>query len=132
MSENSNLNLKKTSRNPGSIANDEHNDAAGANRSANGDILCIDKVIPAADATAAAGTPVPERGTLRIANTAAAWAFIYIGEEGSVPATLDITNSMAVAPNSSTMLFSGVSSNAMKSLMVKVSAGTLQVIVMKP
>lgn len=132
MSENSNLNLKRTSRNPSSIANDEHNDAAGAGRSANGDILCIDRIIPAAEAIAAAGVPVPERGTLRIANTANAWAFVYIGEEGTVPGTLDITNSMAVAPNSSAMLFSGVSTNAMKSLMVRVSAGTVQVIVMKP
>lgn len=132
MSENSNLNLKRTSRNPSSIANDEHNDAAGAGRSANGDILCIDRIIPAAEATATGGAPVPDRGTLRIANTTNAWAFVYIGEEGSVPASLDITNSMAVAPNSSSMLFSGVSSNAMKSLMVKVSAGTVQVIVMKP
>ncbi len=132
MSENSNLNLKRTSRNPSSIANDEHNDAAGAGRSANGDILCIQRVIPAAEATAAAGTPVPERGTLRIANTAAAWAFVYIGEEGTVPATLDITNSMAVAPNSSTMLYSGVSTDAKKSLVLRVSAATVQAIVMKP
>lgn len=132
MSSNSNLNLKRTSRNPSSIANDQHNDASGAERSANGDILCIDRIISAANATAAAGTPVPERGTLRIANTANAWAFVYIGEEGSVPGSLDITNSMAVAPNSSAMLFSGVSTDDKKSLMIKVSAGTVQVIVMKP
>ena len=45
MSSNQNLNLKKTSRNPGSIANDEHNDASGANRSGNGDIAAIDQII---------------------------------------------------------------------------------------
>ena len=128
MSENSNLNLKKTSRNPGSIANDEHNDAAGANRSANGDIICIDTIIQ--DSTVP--TPVPERGTLRIANQANTWAFVYIGEEGSVPASLDATNSVAIAPNSSAMIFSGVSTSAMKSLMVKASATTVQVIIMKP
>lgn len=132
MSENSNLNLKRTARNPSSIANDEHNDAAGAGRSANGDILCIDRIIPTAEATAATGAPVPERGTLRIANQTAAWAFVYIGEEGTVPGTLDATNSMAVAPNSSTMLYSGVSTSAMKSLMIRVSAALVQVIVMKP
>lgn len=130
MSSNANLNLKKTSRNPGSIANDEHNDAAGANRSANGDILCIERVIPAAEATVAAN--VPERGTLRIANTAGAWAFVYVGEEGTMPVSLDITNSMAVAPNSTSMLFTGVSTSDMKSLQIKVSAATVQVIVMKP
>lgn len=132
MSSNPNLNLKRTSRNPSSIANDEHNDAAGAGRSANGDILCIDRIIPSAEATAATGSPVPERGTLRIANQAAAWAFVYIGEEDTVPATLDATNSMAVAPNSSTMLYSGVSTTDMKSLVIRVSAATVQVIVMKP
>jgi hypothetical protein len=132
MSSNANLNLKRTSRNPSSIANDEHNDASGAGRSANGDILCIDRIILAADAIAAAGAPIPERGTLRIANTSASWQFVYIGEEGTVPGTLDITNSMAVAPNSSMMLFSGVSTSDMKSLMIRVSAGTVQVIVMKP
>ena len=130
MSSNPNLNLKRTSRNPGSIVNDEHNDASGAGRSANGDILCIERVIPAAEATVAAN--VPQRGTLRIANTAAAWAFVYVGEEGTLAAALDITNSMAVAPNSSTMLFTGVPTTDMKSLQVKVSAATVQVIVMKP
>ena len=132
MSSNLNLNLKKTARNPGSIANDEHNDAAGANRSANGDILCIEKVLSSAEATAAAGTPVPQRGTLRVANTANAWAYVYIGDEGTAPGTPDITNSMAIAPNSSAMIFSGVSTSDMKSLVVKVSAGTVQVIIMKP
>lgn len=130
MSSNSNLNLKKTSRNPSSIANDEHNDAAGAGRSANGDILCIDRVIPAAEAVVAAN--VPERGTLRIANTANAWAYVYVGEEGTAPGSLDITNAMAVAPNATTMLFTGVSTSDMKSLQIKVSAATVQVIVMKP
>lgn len=124
-----NLNLKGKARNPGSIANDEHNDAAGANRSANGDILAIDKVIPSAEATA--GSPVPERGTLRIANTTASWQYVYVGDEDTVPATLDITNSMAVAPNSSSMLFTGTSSSDMKSLKVKVSNASVQVIIMQ-
>lgn len=128
----SNLNLKNTARNPGSIANDEHNDSAGANRSANGDILCIDRIVPTAEHTAAAGADVPERGTLRIANTTASWQFIFVGEQDIVPATMDATTSMAVAPNSSNMLFTGVSNDLQKSLKLRTSAAGVQVIIMKP
>ena len=131
MSSNLNLNLKNKARNPGSIANDEHNDSSGAQRSANGDIIAIDRILSSAEATAAAGTPVPQRGTLRIANTAAAWAFVYIGDEGTAPATPDITNAIAIAPNSSTMIYTGIPSSEMKALVVKASAGTVQVVIMQ-
>jgi len=124
-----NLNLKNKARNPGSIANDEHNDAAGANRSANGDILAIDRIIPASEAIVAAN--VPERGTLRIANTTSSWQFLFIGDQDQAPGTLTIANSMAVAPNSSSMLFTGLASSDMKSLIVKVSDAGVQVIIMQ-
>lgn len=132
MSSNLNLNLKSRARNPGSIANDEHNDASGAQRSADGDILCIERIIPAAEHNAAAGADVPQRGTLRLANTAGTWAFVYIGEQDSVPGTLDITTAMALAPNSSLMLYTGISTSDMLSLKIRTSAATVQVIVMKP
>jgi hypothetical protein len=129
---NTGLNLKNKARNPGSIANDEHNDAAGANRSANGDIIAIERIIPSAEHTAAAGADVPERATLRLANTTAAWQFVFIGDQDVVPVTLDITTSIAIAPNSSSLIFTGISSSDMKSLKLRTSSASVQVVVMQP
>lgn len=129
MSSNSNLNLKgNKARNPGSIANDEHNDAAGANRSGNGDIAAIDQII----ANATAGVNVPERGTVRVANMANAWAFVSITDHDAVPGTVDASTGIALAPNSTTQLFTGISSSEMKSLVLKASAATVQVVIMQP
>lgn len=128
MSSNHNLNLKRTSRNPSSIANDEHNDASGANRSGNGDIAAWDQII--ADATA--GIDVPERGTVRVANMAAAWAFVSITDHDAVPGTVNASTGLALAPNSVQMLFTGLASSDMKSLKLKTSAATVQVVIMKP
>lgn len=129
MSSNPNLNLKgNKARNPGSIANDEHNDAAGANRSGNGDIAAIDQII--ADATG--GVNVPERGTVRVANMANAWAFVSITDQDAVPGTVNASTGLALAPNSTTQLFTGISSSEMKSLVLKTSAATVQVVIMQP
>lgn len=130
MSSNQNLNLKNTSRNPSSIANDEHNDAAGANRSGNGDIAAIAQII--ADASGAAGVDVPQRGTVRVANMANAWAFVSITDHDQVPGTVDASTGLAIAPNSSVQLFTGVPSSEMKSLKLRASAATVQVVIMKP
>lgn len=130
MSSNQNLNLKKTSRNPGSIANDEHNDASGANRSGNGDIAAIDQII--ADASGAAGVDVPQRGTVRVSNMANAWAFVSITDHDAVPGTVDASTGLAIAPNSTVQLFTGLSSSDMKSLKLRASAATVQVVIMKP
>lgn len=132
MSSNPNLNLKKSSRNPSSIANDQHNDASGTSRSANGDIHAIDRIIPTAEHIAPAGANVPERGTLRIANTTASWQFVSITDHDVVPGTVDATTGMAIAPNSSTMMFTGLASSDMKSLKLRSSNVGVQVIVMKP
>lgn len=132
MSSNPNLNLKKRSRNPSSIANDQHNDISGTSRSANGDIHAIERIVPSAEHTAAAGADVPERGTVRVANTTAAWQYVSITDDNAVPGTVDATTGMAIAPNSSTMLFTGLASSDMRSLKLRTSAAGVQVIVMKP
>jgi hypothetical protein len=130
MSSNLNLNLKRTSRNPSSIANDEHNDASGANRSGNGDIAAWEQII--ADATASAGVDVTQRGTVRVSNLAAAWAFVSITDHDAVPGTVDASTGLAIAPNTTVQLFTGVASSANKSLKLRASAATVQVVIMKP
>lgn len=132
MSSNPNLNLKKTSRNPSSIANDQHNDASGTSRSANGDVHAIERIVPTAEHTSTIGADVPERGTIRVANTTGTWQFVSITDHDAVPGIVDITTGMAIAPNSSTMLFSGLASSDMKSLKLRTSNSGVQVIVMKP
>jgi hypothetical protein len=130
MSNNPNLNLNK-SRNPSSIANAQHNDDTGASRSGVGDILSIERIIPSAEHTAVAGVAIPNRATLRVANTTATWQFISLNEQGSVPGTVDATTAMALAPNSSQMVYTGVSQDVQKSLMIRTSAAGVQVILMK-
>jgi hypothetical protein len=132
MASNPNLNLKRTSRNPSSIANDQHNDASGTSRSANGDVHAIQRIIPSAEHTAATGADVPERGTLRVANTTTAWHYVSITDHDAVPGTVDITTGMAIAPNSSSMIFTGLSSSEMKSLKLRTSNSAVQVIIMQP
>lgn len=130
MSENLNLNLKQKSRNPSSMANDEHNDASGAQRSGNGDIVAVERIVPAAEATVAVN--VPQRGTLRVANTAGTWAYLYVGDAVNLPpGAPDITNGVAIPPNSATMIYTGIPSSAMQSLQAKASAGTLQIVIMQ-
>ena len=132
MSSNQNLNLKRTSRNPSSIVNDQHNDASGTSRSANGDIHAVERIIPSAEHIAVAGANVPERGSVRIANTTGTWQYVSITDHDVVPATVDITTGMAIAPNSALMIFTGIASSEMKSLKLRTSDAGVQVIIMRP
>jgi hypothetical protein len=129
---NSNLALKKSVRNPSSIANDQNHDNTGTSRSVNGDAHAIERIVPSAEHTSATGASVPEKGTLRIANTTANWQFVSITDHDAVPGTVDITTGMAIAPNSSTMIFTGVASSDVKSLKLRTSNTGVQVIIMKP
>lgn len=124
-------NLRKAARNPSSIANDQHNDAAGVSRSTNGEIIAIDLII--SDASVTAGVDVPERGSLRVCNTSGSVQFLWIGDQDLVPVGAPtIANGVALPPNHVAMLFTGNASSDQKSLKLKTSSALVQVAICKP
>lgn len=128
---NQQTNLRKASRNPSSIANDQHNDASGVSRSTNGEIIAVESII--ADSSAAGGADVPERGTLRVCNTSGALQFLWIGDHDAVPGSAPtIANGIALPPNHVAMLFTGLASNDQKSLRIRSSNAAVQVVICKP
>ena len=128
---NQQTNLRKASRNPSSIANDQHNDASGVIRSTNGEIIAVDLIVP--DSSLPAGVDVPERGTLRVCNTSSSTQFLWIGDHDAVPVSAPtIANGLALPPNHVAMLFTGLASNDQKSLRIKSSNAAVQVAICKP
>ena len=120
--------LKVNSRSPSSIANSEHNDTVGACKEISGSSLAIDKILPDASTTAQS---VGDCALIRVYNNTGSVQFIWAGDEGDEPGTADITNSVALAPNSVENFFLPPSSDDSKSVVVKTSAATVQVVKMK-
>jgi hypothetical protein len=124
-------NLRKASRNPSSIANDQNNDASGVSRSTNGEIIAVESFV--ADSSLAAGVDVPERGSLRVCNTSGSIQFLWVGDHDQVPgAAPTIANGLALPSNHVAMLFTGVPSSDQKSLKIKSSSAQVQVVICKP
>jgi len=122
---NSKLGLIKNARSPGSIFNSQHHDPSSSERSMNGSAGTISVVIP--DSTVE--TAIPPNSVIRVCNTTGATAFIYIGEEGTVPGSIDALSSYAIPPNSAENFFCGISRDPSKSIVIKASVIGVQVIV---
>jgi hypothetical protein len=121
------LGLKQNARNPSAIANMEFNDAAKAQKCLVGTAGDVDSIL--ADSTVT--TPLEAESVLRIANTANAVAYIYVGKLSLLPGALSITTALAIMPYSSEVIFAGTSDDDKDSIVVKSSAATVQVAVLK-
>ncbi len=120
--------LRTTARSPGSIQNEQHHDDSAAQRSGNGVIASIERII----ATSTTKTAIQDNQPLWVCNTAAATAFVFVGKDNDCPAgTPDITNGMAIPPNTGLLMFPGKSDDDAQSIVVKTSAATVQVVVLK-
>lgn len=122
-----NLGLKQNARNPSAIANMEFNDGAKAQKCLIGTAGDVESII--ADSTAQ--TIIGDEAVLRIANTSAAVAYVFVGKASLVPGTLDITTALAVMPNTSEVFFCGVSDDEKDSMVVKSSAAAVQIAILK-
>ena len=121
------LGLKKGVRNPGSIVNIQHHDASGGQKNVSGSAAQLLSVIP----TSTTATPLQDESVLRVVNTTASVAYIFIGREDQVPGTINAASSLALVPNSVEHFFVGESDLDSKSLVVKTSSATVQVTIMK-
>lgn len=120
--------LRTSARSPGSIANEQHHDDSASQRSANGVPASIDRIL--ADSTVK--TPIQDNQMLIVNNTAAAWAYVFVGKDADCPGSAPtISNGIGVPPNSQTLMISGKSDDAQQSIVVKASAATVQVVVLK-
>lgn len=120
--------LRTTARSPGSIVNEQHHDDTAAQRSGNGMIASMDRII----ATSTTKTAIQDNQPLKISNTSASWQYVFVGKDVDCPAgTPDITNGMGIAPNTSELWFPGKSDDDQQSIVVKTSAATVQVVVLK-
>ena len=114
-------------RNPSSIQNEQHNDATGAQRSTNGELIAIEQVIP----DSSAETPIPAQANLRVCNAQNAVAYIWAGKEGTAPGSIDATTGIALPPYHTAMFYVESSDDPQKSMAVKASSSSVQVVLMK-
>lgn len=116
----------KRSKNPSAIANDEHDDKSLSARNLSGSPGTANAII----STAATAQLVPAYGILRVMNTSATVQYLFIGIGADIPAgTPDITNGLAIAPNSYECFFLGTPLSMIESVWIKASANTVQVVV---
>lgn len=120
--------LRKTARSPGSIVNEQAHDDTATQRSGNGIPASISLIL--ADSTVK--TPIQDNQPLLINNTANAWAYVFVGKDSDCPAGAPaITTGMGVPPNAQVLMFPGKSDDGLQSIVVKASAATVQVVVLK-
>lgn len=120
--------LRTSARSPGSIQNEQHHDDTAIQRSGNGMPASMERIL--SDSTVK--TPIQDNQPLWVSNTAAAWAYVFVGKDVDCPAGApSITTGMGIAPNSSVLMFSGKSDDDQQSIVVKASAATVQVVVLK-
>lgn len=120
--------LRTSARSPGSIANEQHHDDTASQRSGNGMIASMERII----ATSTTKTPIQDNQPLKISNTSASWQYVFVGKDADCPAGApDITTGMGIAPNTSELWFPGKSDDPQQSIVVKTSAATVQVVVLK-
>lgn len=93
------LGLKKGSRSPSAIVNEQHHDPSGAARGIPGMPGSEYKIV-STEAASAAGFPVLSRCIVRVLPSAAG-QFVWIGDQTETPpVTLDATNSIALSGDS--------------------------------
>lgn len=118
--------LKKNSRSPGSIHNAEHHDWSRSHKEFGGTGVKIKTIIfPTAEVA------IEDCAILRVFNDTGATAYIWIGEEDSVPGTVDATTGIAIGAGKCENFFAPSSSDCHKALMVKTSDAGVQVVVME-
>ena len=122
-----NQGLRNSARSPGSIQNAEHYDPSGASKSANGSPATMLSVIP--DSTVL--TPVKDLQVIRVANTSGSTQYLWHGRIDLVPGTVNALSAMALAPNSVELMFCGVTDDDMKSVALKSSASSVQIVLMQ-
>ena len=125
MSSNKNLGLKNHSSSLGSIANMEHHDPSGSQKNLDGSPATPKNIY-----FDALEHVVEDYAVLRVANTTSAFIYLWVGEAGSAPGTIDATTAIAIAPNFTECIFCGKSDDVQKSIAFKASAAGLQVIEM--
>lgn len=119
--------LRTSARSPGSIANEQHHDLTAVQRSGNGMIGAIDRVL--ADSTTK--EPIQDNQPLWVVNTAAAVAYLFVGKDSDCPATVDNTNGLALPVGAGLLVFTDRSDDPQQSVVVKSSASTVHVTVLK-
>lgn len=120
--------LRTTVRSPGSITNEQAHDDTATQRSGNGMPASMERII----GTSTTKTAIQDNQPLWASNTTGTWAYIFVGKDSDCPAGApDITTGMGIAPNSSLLMFSGKSDDDAQSIVVKTSAATVQVVVLK-
>lgn len=119
--------LKNRARSPGSIINDQYNEATGVQKNGNGTIGAISQVL--ADSTVA--TPVGDKQPLWVANRSASWQYIWIGKEGILPMTINASSGMALAPNTAILMFADESDDPAQSILVKSGDTSVHVTLLK-
>lgn len=120
-----NLGVKTNSKNPGSIANNEHDDPSKAGRELGG----ISGMYSPDNITAdVADHAIPDDSILRIANDTGATVYLFIGSEDDVPGGApDATNGIAILAGTAELIHCGCLNSA-KSLVYKCSSASVQVI----
>lgn len=120
--------LRTSARSPGSIQNEQHHDDTAIQRSGNGMPASMDRIL--ADSTVK--TAIQDNQPLWVSNTSASWQYVFVGKDADCPAGApSITTGMGIAPNTSVLMFSGKSDDDQQSIVVKASAATVQVVVLK-
>jgi hypothetical protein len=126
-SQNSRLGLK-TARSNSSINNMHHHDNSGSLKSIEGVPGTIREIL--ADSTTLKA--LENWAMIRVANTSGSTQFVWTGQYDEAPAgTPDITNGLAIPPNSAIVIYLGQSSDPKISMGVKASASTVQVAVIE-
>lgn len=127
MSHNPKLGLKNNARSPASIANAEHHDPSGSQKSANGIPATIKQVI----ATSTTETPLEDFAMLWVVNRDTSVQYIFVGKDSDVPGTVDATNGMAIPPETGILLNCGASNDDMQSMAVKTSNALVHVTILE-
>lgn len=116
----------KESSSPTVIQNSQHHDTSLSQKCSVGSPGTPELII--ADSTVL--TPIKDYATIRVTNTTASVAFIFIGQESDAPGGAPtIADGLALPPNSSENIFIGKLEDDSESVHVKASAATVQVVV---
>lgn len=119
--------LRKSARSPGSIQNEQHHDPTAAQRSTNGVLGAIDRVL----ANSTTKEPIQDNQPIWAVNTSGSVAYIFIGKDNLCPVTVDATNGLAIPAGQGLLLFSDRSDDDQQSIVVKTSASSVHVTVLK-
>ena len=106
------------------IKNAEHHDKSGSKKT----IDVIPGTIKEIVSDSTVETPVEDRVLVRAFNTGLAVAYLWIGEAGSAPVTVDATNGIALGPESGEIIATGHLVSG-KSVAIKASVSGVQVII---